>query len=133
MPATTFDTWLAALAAAGKRGNDINIDRGLPFKWEFALRGDWTGATVASALRVQPDAGTPVETFTGANEGYDAETDLTLFSLTMPAVDTAALPADQTGEAVTRLAWDVLFTPSGGTQMRLFGAIANVTGEVTDA
>lgn len=131
--ATSFDAWLRQLAAAGKRAPDINIDRGVPFTYTFALVGDWTGAAIESALRAQPDAGAPVETFTTANGGYDADAGHTLFTLTMPAVDTAALPADQTGEAVAPFAWDVLFTPSGGSEMRLFGGQANVLGEVTDA
>lgn len=132
--ATTFDTWLAALAAAGKRADDINIDRGLPFSYTFAVEGDWTGATVESDLRVQPDAGTVLSpSFTASSASYHAGTDLTSFTLSMAALDTAALPGDQTGEAVTRLAWDVLFTPSGGSKMRLMGAVANVLGEVTDA
>lgn len=130
---TTFEPWLRQLAAAGKRAADLNIDRGLPVNYSFALVGDWTGATVESALRAQPDAGAVVETFAAANNGYDADNDATIFTLTMAAGDTAALPADASGEAVTRLAWDVLFTPDGGEKLRLFGAVAIVTGEVTDA
>lgn len=132
--ATTFDTWLAELRAAGKLADTLYIDRGLPFEWIFAVEGDWTGASIESSLRVQPDTGSVVETFTATNEGYNAGIDGTEFKLALIAADTAALPAaDPVGEGVARLAWDVLFTPSGGSKMRLMGADAAVLGEVTDA
>ena len=130
---TTFDQWLAALAAAGKRAADINIDRGIAFSYTFAIEGDWTGATVESDLREHPDTGSVLESMTASAASYSAGTDLTSFTLSLAAAATATLPTDPTGDAVTRLAWDVLFTPSGGSKMRLMGAVANVIGEVTDA
>ena len=132
---TTFEVWQRELAAAGNLVPDgIRIDRALAYNWEFALEGDWTGATAASALRVQPDAGSPLpQTFTITNDGYDAVNAITLFTMTMSATDTAALPADPSGEAVVRLAWDVLLTPDGEDEFRLMGGIATVIGEVTDA
>ncbi len=130
---TSFDQWLAALAAAGKRAADIHIDRGIALSYTFAIEGDWTGATVESDLRVHPDTGSILESLTASAASYNAGTGLTSFTLSLAAADTATLPTDPTGEGVTRLAWDVLFTPSGGPKMRLMGAVANVIGEVTDA
>lgn len=130
---TTFDEWLRQLRAAGKLApNGINIDRGLPFAWTFALGGDWTGATIASSLRLAPDTGgVTIEDFAASNDGYDAGADATEFTISLTDVQTAALTVDTDGDGLVRLAWDVLFTPSGGTQMRLFGGVATVTGEVT--
>ncbi|MGX7926450.1 hypothetical protein ACWPMX_07740 [Tsuneonella sp. HG094] len=131
---TTFEEWLRQLRAAGKLApNGINIDRGLPFAWTFALGGDWTGATIASSLRLDPDAaGATVEDFTCSNDGYDADADATEFTLALTDAETAALIADTDGDALVQLAWDVVFTPSGGDTMRLMGGIATVTGKVTN-
>ena len=132
---TTFEAWLRALSAAGKLARDgIRIDRGLPFSWLFAIDGDWTGATATSGLREQPDAGTMLaQTLTVTNEGYDEVTGVTLFEMTMSSTDTAALPTDPTGEGVVTLAWDVLLTPDGASEMRLMGGVATVIGEASDA
>jgi hypothetical protein len=131
---TTFDDWLRQLAAAGKLARSgIAIDRGLPFAWTFALGGDWTGATIASSLRLAPDAeGDAVEDFTCPNDGYSADLDATEFTLALTALQTAALTADDDGDGLATLAWDVLFTPSGGDEMRLFGGPATIAGKVTD-
>lgn len=128
---TTFDEWLRQLRAAGKLApNGINIDRGVPFTWTFALGGDWTGATIASSLRLAPDAnGATVANFTVSNDGVVGGA--TEFTISLTNVQTAALTADTDGDALVQLAWDVLFTPSGGTKMRLFGGVATIAGEVT--
>lgn len=129
---TTFDEWLRQLRAAGKLApNGINIDRGMPFAWTFALGGNWTGATIASSLRLAPEAEPVVANFTAANEGYDAGADATTFTISLSGAQTAALTADTDGDALVRLAWDVLLTPSGGTTMRLLGGVATIAGEVT--
>ena len=133
---TTFDEWLRQLAAAGKGPVNINIDRGLPFEWSFALAGDWTGATVASSLRLYPDAaGSTVEDFTVSSPSVDGEAgeEFTTFTLSLSATDSGALPAAIAGEAISQLAFDVLLTPDGGAQQRIFGGCATVTGKVTNA
>lgn len=131
---TTFDDWLRQLRAAGKLApNGINIDRGLPFTWTFALGGNWTGANVASSLRLDPDGtGSIVEDFATSNNGYNAGLNATEFTLSLSAAETAALPVDGDGDGLVQLAWDVLFTPSGGTKMRLLGGVATVAGKVTN-
>lgn len=129
---TPFDIWLRELGAAGKlvkRG--IRIDRGVPFAWSFALAGDWTSATIKSALRLNPDAGEPIEEFSCSNDGMIDEA--TVFTIALTADETGALPFDGTGEAVTRMAWDILFTPPGGDELRLLGGAASVVGEVTQS
>lgn len=131
---TTFDPWLRQLAAAGRLAPEgLTIDRGLPFVWRFALAGDWTGADVVSSLRAEPDGFALVATFATANQGYASATGRTTFSLALTAAQTAALPTDPAGEAVVPLAWDVIFTPSGGAAQRLFGGAATVLGKVTNA
>lgn len=127
---TTFDQWLAALAAAGKLARDLNIRRGIVFEYHFALVGNWAGSVVESSLRAQPDAGSPLVTFTATSGAFADE--VTVFTLSLSAVQTDALPTDPTGEGVVRLAWDVLITPPSGPKVLAFGATANVIGEVTN-
>lgn len=133
---TTFDAWLRQLAASGRRIPDgtITIDRSLPFSWSFTVTGDWTGATVASSLRLDPDAaGATLEDFAAVNDGYDAVSGKTGFTLSLTKTETGALLVDDDGDALVATAIDILFTPSGGSQMRLMGGVAMIAGRVTDA
>lgn len=134
--ATTFDAWLRQLAASGRRIPDgtLTIDRGLLFAWTFTVTGDWTGATVAASLRLDPDAaGATLEDFATSNDGYDPDSGKTGFTLSLTKDETGALLADDDGDALVPTAIDILFTPSGGSQMRLMGGIVMIAGKVTDA
>lgn len=133
--ATTFDAWLRALAAAGKGRLPplgINIDRGLPFEETLVFGGEWAGAALSASLRVEPDApGSTIADFTvSAPVVYGGYTG---FTLTLTKEQTAALPESGAADALAQLAFDVLFTPSGGTQRRAFGGVATVSGKVTNA
>lgn len=133
---TTFEDWLRRLALANRLvpdGRCPRIDRGLACTWRFTLAGDWTGAVVASSLRLAPDtAGATLEDFACTNEGYDAGTDKTTFLLALTKIETGALLADDDGDALVWLAWDVLFTPLAGTQQQLFGGAVPISGKVTN-
>lgn len=131
---TTFEEWLRQLAKAGKLVTDgITIDRGLPFTWTFALDGNWTGAVITSSLRLEPDtSGSTLVDFTAVNDGYDAVSEMTEFTISLTALQTTALLSDTDADGLVQLAWDVLFTPSGGTKMRLLGGAATVAGKVTN-
>lgn len=133
---TTFDDWLRQLAATGRANpaRSVTIDRGLPFTWPLALAGDWSSATLASSLRSDPDAGgAPVASLSASAGSYDENAGLTTFELSLTAGETNALPADDDGDALVMLALDVLITPAGSAQQRLFAIKAIVAGKVTDA
>lgn len=130
-----FEPWLRQLAASGRRIPDgtITIDRGMPFNWPFTITGDWTGATVKASLRQEPDAaGAVVIDLTASNDGYDAGSNKTGFTLSLTKAQTGGLLADDDGDALVTLALDVLFTPSGGVQERLMGGAVVLAGKVTD-
>lgn len=132
---TQFDDWLRQLAVAKQGPVSINIDRGHPFEWSFALAGDWTGAAIASSLRLYPDAaGSTVEDFTASGPVVETTDtgDFTAFTLSLSASETAGLTPPNPGEALVQLAYDVLFTPSGGIEQRIFGGCATISGKVTD-
>lgn len=133
---TTFDAWLRQMTISGRRIPDgrIQIDRGLPFYWGFTLGGDWTGAALACSLRLEPDApGDTVEDMTCEVLAYDDVDEVTPFTITLAAEQTAALPADDDGDGLVELAIDFVITPSGGDPWRIMGGVAVLAGEVTSA
>lgn len=128
---TTFDPWLKELEAAKKGPVELRIDRGLPFRYVMALQLDLTGAVFTAALRTEPDAGVaPLVSFT-VTSGVAAG--VTTVTLALTKEQTAALPADGDGDALVALAFDLLVVPAGGTQSRLLGGTAIVSGKVTNA
>lgn len=131
--ATTFDEWLRALATSGRLWPvPVVIDRGLPFSYPLVLAGDWTGAEMTSALRRHPDDADVEVALTVSAPAFDAAAARTTFTLSLTEAQTAALPADPAGEAVVRLAWDVLFEPAGLSKARLTGRDVIVLGKVTN-
>lgn len=129
---TTFDPWLAQLRAAQKGPVTLQIDRGLPFVYSFALQADYTGSSLIGSIRLNPDAIDPtLADFTVS--GPTVTDGVTTFGLSLTKTQTAALPADTDVDGVSEFAFDLLFTPDGGTQQRLFGGVAVVKGKVTNA
>ena len=132
MAGTTFDAWLAELAKAQKGPVTLQIDRGIPFVYSLALDGDWTGSALIGSIRLAPDTVDPVlVSFTVS--GPTVVDDVTSFTLSLTKTQTAALPADNDADGVSQFAYDLLFTPDGGTEQRLFGGVAVVKGKVTNA
>lgn len=132
---TPFPDWLQQLSRAGKRIPDgsITIDRGLPFKWPFALEGDWSEATVAASLRLYPDAaGAPLAALDVTGTSFDSSSNLTTFAVSLTETQTETLPADTALDGIVQLAFDVLLTPLGSIQFRLMGGVATVAGKVTN-
>ncbi len=127
---TTFDPWLRQLAAAGKGPAALHIDRGLPFSARFVLNAPFPGATVSASLKLRPDAaGAALAAFTAS--AVTVEGDYSAFTLSLTDSQTAALPADDDGDGLAQVAFDVLFTPAGGTLKRLFGGVATIAGKVS--
>lgn len=127
-----FQDWLEQLRAARQGPASINIDRGMPFVWRFALSGIWTGAVVKASLRLTPDAaGTTLADF--AVTGPEVEGDLTVFVLSLTKEQTAGLPVGAANEGTAIVVFDTLITPAGAAQQRLFGGAATISGKVTNA
>lgn len=132
MAGTTFDEWLKELAIAQKGPVTLHVDRGLPFNYLFALQADYTGSSLIGSIRLAPDAPDPaLVSFTVT--GPTVSDGITTFGLSLTKTQTGALPADDDADGVTRLAYDLLFTPSGGTQQRLFGGVVAIKGKITNA
>lgn len=131
---THFDRWLEALRAAGK--GPVNLpaaSRGLAYSTTFSLPGDWTGATARAEIRAEPGSGTVLAEFSKTNEGFaDGVTVFTLeLSSGTSTNSTGILPSDPTGDGVVRLPYDILLTPSGGSEELLFGGIFTLLDRVT--
>lgn len=134
--ATTFDDWLRHLRAAKQGPVSINIDRGTPFVWPFAIKSTLPDARIRASLRLYPDAaGASIVDFT-ASEPEVAAADngtFTVFTLSLTANQTANLPADGDGDSLVTLAFDVLLAPTGIDFSRIFAGPATVSGKVTNA
>jgi hypothetical protein len=128
-----WDTWLAALKAAGKGGevyHQLTIDRGLPYSKELAFGADMSGDAFDATLKASPDAATELATFTITVGAYaDGVTPVTL---ELTDLETDALPADGDLDGVEEFVFDILRTPLGGVQERLLAGMIPVAGMVTE-
>lgn len=136
--ATTFDTWLAACAAAGKGGARWiwTAMRGFKYTAVIDLDGDWTGATMAAYVRQQPDAvGDPLVTFSVTGPVVATLGGVTTSAFTFELVagtganSTGILPADTDGDAVLDLPLFITITESGGSAELFAGGIMRVMGD----
>lgn len=129
---TTFDPWLQQLREAQKGPVTLQIDRGLPWQYSLALQADYTGATLKGSIRLTPD--TPDPTLADFTVSGPVVADgVSTFTLSLTKTQTAALPSDTDRDGVSEFAFDLLITPDGGIEQRLFGGVAVVKGKVTNA
>lgn len=137
---TTFDDWLKQLAAAGKGGTSLSTTdlppatRGLAWSLPILLQGDWTGATIAAAIRAAPDAASALATVTVSSASYSSSTGFTTWTASLAsgtgANSTGVLPADTDGNGVETFPISFLITPSGGAQSLFFGGAFTLLGKV---
>lgn len=131
---SNFNAWLRELRAAGKGGDrypQLMIDRSLPFGKLIGLAADLSDHAFACSLRLEPDAsGAVAAEFTVTV--YPFTDGMTYVLLQLTDGQTAALPVDADFDGVQDMAFDVLITPPGDAQTRLFGGIIPVTGKVTE-
>lgn len=125
-----WDTWLATMKAAGKGGErfpQLTIDRGLAYEKVLGFGVDVSGDTFRASLRASPDAADPtLADFTVAVGAY--ADGLTLVTLTLSAVATAALPSDGDLDGVEELVFDLLRNNS-----RFMAGTIPLAGKVTNA
>lgn len=133
---TTFDTWLAALAAGMKGGNSVSLPlatRGLKWEHDIEIAGNWTGAALEGSVSSAPDAASPLATITVGALAYDAGDDVTTWTVSLAAGtganSTGVLPTDGDGDGVEYLPCAFYMTPSGGSKELLFGAAFPLTGK----
>ena len=136
---TSFDTWLAELASAGRGGSALASDdvpiatRGLAWSMIVALAGDWTTATLAGSVSAAPDAASPLATFTVSSASYSSVTGYTTWTLSLASGtgsnSTGALPP----EGVRRIMKGKYSTPSPsvsvGSANTLIGGALSVVGK----
>lgn len=134
---TTFDTWLATLASAGKLlpADQFPIaTRGLAWSNPIELAGNWTGATLTGSISAAPDAASALVAFTIGALSYNATDDVTVWQASLASGtgsnSTGALPSDSNGDGVEALPCAFYLTPSGGANEMLFGTAFRVAGRV---
>ena len=132
-----WDDWLRKLAKDGKGGLGLSgkpevraIDRGLPYEYTLAIGADVSGDTFEASLRASPDAsGSTLADFTVTVGAYAAG--VTPVTLGLTSGQTSALTADADLDGLEEFVFDILWTPSGGTQQRLLGGVIKISGKVT--
>ncbi len=136
--ATEWDGWLRKLAADGKGGLGLPgkpsiraIDRGLAYEYTFAIGSDVSGDTFAASIRTSPDAsGATLADFTIEVGSY--ANGVTPVTLSLAEDETADLLTDSDLDGLETAVFDILWTPSGGTEQRLMGGLIQISGKVTD-
>src|SRR5690606_29289646 len=105
--------------------------RGLAYEYTLAIGADLSADAFEASLRASPDAaGATLADFTITVGSYaDSVTPITL---ELTEEETAALPIDGNADGLETMVFDILWTPSGGTEQRLMGGIIQVSGKVTD-
>lgn len=135
--ASKWNVWLSELSRASKGGvRLVSARRGSAFSQAITLPGDYSAASFRGEVRANPDAsGTALAAFTFTTPTYDAGTGKTSVSFSLAAGSgansTGALPADGDFDGVEEFPFDILVTPSGGTEELLFGGVLPVVGRVT--
>lgn len=128
-----WDTWLAALKAAGKGGVNLpqlTIDRGLPYSKILSFDADLSGDTITASLRASPDAADPVlVSFTVAVGAYtNGATEVTISLTKVQTSNTSILPVDSDADGEERLVFDMLRNDA-----RLIAGTIPIAGKVTNA
>lgn len=132
-----FETWLHELTLARKGGVRLSgIRRGSAWSQSIVISGDYSGATFRGSVKVAVDADDPaLASMTFGTPTYSAETGKTTVTMSLAAGtganSTGSLPSDSDGDGVEDFPFDVLMTPSGGTEELLFGGVLAVIGRVT--
>lgn len=126
-----YRDWVAAAKAAGHGGITLPaITRGLPYSRTINFGADYSADAFAASLRLTPDAaGATLADFTVVVGSYSGG--VTPVTITLSQTVTAALPADGDADGLAWLVFDMLRTPSGGTQDRFVAGVAAVSGGVT--
>lgn len=136
---TDFDEWLAVLAADRKGGRDFlgiipGATRGDAWQCLIELPGDFSGATIAGAIRSAPDASGVLASFTVGSGTYSTVTQSTTFAASLASGtgsnSTGVLPADSDGNGYAAFPAAFTITPAGGSAELLFGFAFILRGKV---
>lgn len=130
---SNFDPWLRDLGAAGKGGGrwpQLGIDRGRAWSKVLSFAADYSADTFACNLAAEPDGTTLVSPAVSIGAFASGVTLVTLSLTAVQTANPALIPADGDLDGVVDLAFDLLRTPSGGTQGRLMAGVIPVSGKV---
>lgn len=131
---TQWKDWRLQLASAAKGGIEFKtMRRDLPYSLVLTFNADYSADTFDAALRLGPDTASELVSFSVSVGSYvDGWTNVTL-SLTKSQVATvAAAASDGDLDGLAEVVFDLLHTPSGGTQQLMLGGTIPLIGKVTD-
>src|SRR3546814_686027 len=135
---TAWDDWLRKLSADGKGGLGLRgqpqmraIDRGLPYVYVMAIGMDVSADSFEASIRAAPDAAGAALADFDVTVGAFAD-GVTTITLELSDTQTAALPSDGDADGLEEMVFDMLWTPSGGTQQRFLAGVIQVSGKVTE-
>lgn len=125
-----WDTWLAAMKAAGRGGlhyPQLTIDRGLAYSKAIAIAMDVSGDDFVASLRESPDAPDPTLINFAVTVGAYAD-GVTPVTLELTEEETGDLPADADFDGVEAFPFDLLRNGA-----RFMAGTIPVVGKVTNA
>lgn len=129
---SNYPDWLARAQASGQGGITLkDIPRGLVWSTTLNFGEDWDADTFFISLREKPDAADPVLVSVTTSVGSYAN-GVTPVTLSLTAVQTAALPADDNDDGLKELFWDLLRRVGGsGDRIKIMAGNVFVSGKVT--
>lgn len=130
---SNYPNWLARAQASGQGGITFkDIARGTPWDYTLSFDKDWDADSFYISLREAPDAADPVLVDVSVSVGTYAS-GATPVTLSLTAVQTAALPADDNDDGLKELFWDLLRQVGGsGDKKRIMAGNIFVSGKVTN-
>src|SRR3546814_11438315 len=106
------------------------IDRGLPYVYVMAIGMDVSADSFEASIRAAPDAAGAALADFDVTVGAFAD-GVTTITLELSDTQTAALPSDGDADGLEEMVFDMLWSPSGGTQQRFLAGAIPVSGKVT--
>lgn len=131
---STRQEWLTQMKWDGHAGRQLtSIPRGLDWSVTLNFGIDWSADSFFMSLREEPDAPDPTTVDVTINVGaYSGG--VTPVTLSLTAAQTAALPADDNGDDLKELFYDILRQTGGaGAKRRIMAGNIYVSGKVTNA
>lgn len=122
------DEWLAGLSAARKGPVTYYAHRNADFQSTITLNAEYASSTLRGEVRAYPDAASSLGSFTASSATVASGT--TTFTISIPKATIAAMPAPAPGDGEITFVYDLLLTPSGGTEDVLFAGEFKVLGKV---
>src|SRR3546814_20211866 len=104
------------------------IDRGLPYVYVMAIGMDVSADSFEASIRAAPDAAGAALADFDVTVGAFAD-GVTTITLALSDTQTDALPSDGDAAGLAAMVFDMLWTPTRGSQQRFLAGVIQVSGK----